>query len=209
VAITRAPAAAAYCTANPPTPPVAPAISTGSPPDRASASTAFSAAVPARPSAPASDMLSPSGTAVRPYASPTVTYSASDPVPRTGFITTPNTASPGAKRDVPSPTASTTPAKSLPTTSGKRCSIMPCNIPAVVAASKPLIDEAATRTSTSPASGFGVGKSMSCGEAGTAGTATARIGCPFANWRVSSGCSSQPYHANWRMYSSYPGRVWP
>jgi len=40
-----------------------------------------------------------------PYCSETVTYSAMLPSPRKGFMTTPKTASPGANRVTPSPTA--------------------------------------------------------------------------------------------------------
>ena len=47
------------------------------------------------------------------------------------------------------------PAKSLPITTGKRCSIIPLRYPAATTRSNPLTDAAATLTSTSPSAGLG------------------------------------------------------
>src|SRR5690606_512056 len=62
-----------------------------------------------------------------------------------------------------SPTASTVPAKSLPSPTGNRCSIVPARRPATTDRSKPFTDDACTRTSTSPGPGRGVGSSISSG----------------------------------------------
>ena len=85
--------------------------------------------------------------------SATATYSAKARTARAG-VTTPKTGSPTAKRDAPGPRASTVPAKSFPRTTGKRYSIIPFRYPAATAPSKPLTDDARTRTSTSPGPGL-------------------------------------------------------
>ncbi|WP_245642294.1 hypothetical protein [Nonomuraea candida] len=80
---------------------------------------------------------------------------------------------PTVKLSTPSPRAPTVPAKSLPTTSGKRCSIICCTWPAATGRSKPLTEEPATFTSTSPASGCGVGRPARAGVTGTEFSVTA------------------------------------
>jgi hypothetical protein len=82
VAMTFAPATAAYWIAIAPTPPVAPLISTVSPACGATASSASTAAVPASSTAPAATTSTPSGSFAMPTSSGTVTYSPNPPSPR-------------------------------------------------------------------------------------------------------------------------------
>ncbi len=67
--------------------------------------------------------------------------------------TSPNTSSPTATELTPSPTCSTTPAKSRPRLTGYSCGSIPASIPAAMPPSSWLTDDACTRTSTSPAPG--------------------------------------------------------
>ena len=104
VASTRAPAAAAICTAAVPTPPFAPLTSSSSPGRSAACVITASCAVTnASGTAAAASSSSCSGTPVT-WSSCTSTWSASPPPP-----TRPNTRSPGANRRAVGPQASTVP----------------------------------------------------------------------------------------------------
>ena len=70
------------------------------------------------------------------------------------------TSSPTANPVTPSPSASISPAWSLPITTGYRCSIMPRAMPFATNTSNPFTEEAHTFTRTSPGPGSGVGTSI-------------------------------------------------
>src|SRR5215212_2121575 len=145
-------------------PAVAPLTRTVSPAAGATASTAWRAADPARPSTPAAAKSTPSATRVRFGPAGTARYSANDRLlSGDGSETTPKTRSPAAKPVTPVPTASTVPAKSLPSTTGKWYSSMPCNCPLAMDRSMPLIEATCTRTRTSPGLASGMGMSASVG----------------------------------------------
>ena len=107
--VTSAPSAFAICTANVPTPPAAPLTRTRCPASsRPLSRRAWSAVTPASGIAAACSNVRPAGFAARTFFGPAHTYSASAPA----FA--PNTSSPGWNAVTFSPTASTTPATSIP-----------------------------------------------------------------------------------------------
>src|ERR687897_1406427 len=113
--VTSAPSALAICTANVPTPPDAPLISTRVPgPTLPTSRMAISAVTPDMTDAAASSKLSLPGFSMSWDAGATV-YSANAPV-RALSHNEPNTSSPGWKSVTFVPTASTTPATSVPRT---------------------------------------------------------------------------------------------
>src|SRR5829696_660880 len=107
---------------------------------------------------------------------------------------------PAAKPVTPAPTASTVPAKSLPSTTGKRYSSMPCNRPLAMDRSMPLTEAACTRTSTSPGPASGVGMSASVGWRSKSGKTNARmvllLVIATSKW-IAFPTYSKPYH-KWR-----------
>ena len=115
-AVTWAPSARAICTANWPTAPAAPLTRTRSPGCTAASLRTVNRAISAEVgTAAASTNETPSGMRSR-AASGAFTYSANVPPLRhwKPSTTSPNTGSPTWNRDVPGPSASTTPAASVP-----------------------------------------------------------------------------------------------
>ncbi len=133
----------------------------------------------AEPSAPAVGKSRPAGMCAMAPSSLTTVYSPKAPSPSTGLRTTPNTWSPTANRVAPGPRASTVPAKSLPSTTGKRCSIQSLMYPAATARSKPLTEDARPRTRTSPCPGSGIGRLVKLTGWPKSGRTAARIACPL------------------------------
>src|SRR5450756_1219237 len=103
-----------------PTPPAAPETATVSPGRRATASTVAHAVKPATGSPPATSHGTPAGRGVRSDASATAYSAWLDRV-----STQPITSSPTATPVTPTPTRSTTPARSLPWPEGKAAGINP------------------------------------------------------------------------------------
>ncbi|CAM5636102.1 hypothetical protein SRIMM317S_06358 [Streptomyces rimosus subsp. rimosus] len=87
--------------------------------------------------------------------------SAYEPPPRSGRWNCPNTASPTDRRRTPVPTATTSPAPSEPSTSGKECRTVSLRRPSAIFQSMGLTPAADSRTRTSPGPGSGSGSSMS------------------------------------------------
>jgi hypothetical protein len=176
--VTSAPNDLASRTENVPTPPDAPLISTCCPgwtrplsrsPWRAVSPATGTAAACSNDTLPGFSASASSGTA---------TYSARAPVPA------PNTSSPGRKRVTLPPTASTTPAESVPSlVFGVRspiCGRATYGDPVMAYQSAGFTDAARTltRTSSSPASGWSISRSSSTSGVPNRSWTTAFIRCP-------------------------------
>src|SRR6266545_3929389 len=178
-AVTSAPNARAIWTAKVPTPPEPPLTRTRCPLwTRPWSRSACSAVLPATANVAASSNETPAGFGTTPPFAATITYSAKAP------LAAPNTSSPGLSAVTLVPTASTVPAKSVPTTTGL-CGRRRCPAGERVKRSTGLAEEAWTRTSRPSSGTAGRSRSASSSSPGDAGRRqTTALTSPQAERRV-------------------------
>jgi hypothetical protein len=201
--MTSAPSAFAIWTANVPTPPEAPLIRTWVPsPTLPRSRMAISAVRPDMTDAAASSKVSPTGFLMNLDAGTTVNSANVPGVASVSAPDDPNTSSPGSRSATFLPTASTTPATSVPRTGveGRRSPDFSRRrygtlVTVIQSGVFTLVARTRIRTSSSPTDGRSISFSLST-----------RSGAPYPSWTIAfMPLGSLPYGAPWRIHASGTG----